>query len=438
MPQKGISQNAWQCNVCKDGPRNCWMYPNKPACINCSRPKPKSPLFYSQTTEGKAAAAKSNGGNGGGGGGNGAKGGGGSFAKQEQLIAQQSKQIAQLLELQDGPSAVAAKENARLQKVIASKDRAIERLWKMPGDADMDDSSGPPASAGRTTSELEAERKQIEAKRKKMEEMLKHDPGDSDLEACVESLKKRHEAKQQEILLSKDPEDRLRGNHERRRRLKTEVESLTTKMHEAAEEAEEAEKRADACYQTFLQHNQEIDRLRVEERSISSTEAQPINSAADVSTIFEELRGNYEARFADPTLPEAILAQKEKTSGLLTQMGELLRALSQVDVGIQQAAKAEEQKSATAAEAAAKAATSAAVAAAAAPPPAAKAPAAPPPKAAPPEPVRSSGQKGARDGTEEVRVARRKAMAVTGAVVAVPGAAQPNEKSTGSQLAIGA
>ena len=49
-----ISQNAWQCNNCKEE----WMYPNKPKCIRCGRANPKNPLFFLQTARGKAVAKK--------------------------------------------------------------------------------------------------------------------------------------------------------------------------------------------------------------------------------------------------------------------------------------------------------------------------------------------------------------------------------------------
>ena len=153
-----------------------------------------------------------------------------------------------------------------------------------------------------------------------------------------------------------------------------------------------------------------------------------------MSTIFEELRGKYEARFSDNTLPQEVLAHKTKTSELLSQIKDSLTALSQIDVGFQQAAKLEEQKSTAAAEAAAKAKNSAAAVAAVAPQAAEPAPAAAPSPEVPPASARSSGQKGGRDSTDEVRVARRKAMVATGVVVAIPGSSKP--ASSNNQLAI--
>ena len=87
----------------------------------------------------------------------------------------------------------------------------------------------PPAPAVRTTSELDAELKAIEGKQRKMAELLKADPEDASLLACVEDLKKRHEAKKQEMFSSKDLGERLRGNHQRRSRLKDEVASFIEK-----------------------------------------------------------------------------------------------------------------------------------------------------------------------------------------------------------------
>ena len=236
---------------------------------------------------------------------------------------------------------------------------------------------------------------------------------------------------------SENPEDRLRGNHERRRRLKAEVESLTTKMQQAADEAEEAEKRADACYQKIGLHNAEIERLRMEERTLTAETPQSLNSAADAATVFEDLRGKYEARFSDTTLPEAILAHKGKTSELLGVIKDSLLALSQIDVGFQQAADAEQAKSTAAAAAAERAKTTATVAAAVAPKAANVA--APTPQAAvPPVPARKAGEK-TKEGpssAEDVRAARRKAMAATGAVVAVPASSVSAPAAGTNQLAI--
>ena len=156
----------------------------------------------------------------------------------------------------------------------------------------------------------------------------------------------------------------MRGNRNRLNRLKDEVESLTAKMREAAEEEEAAAKRANDMYEKILVHNAEIERLRTEARQIRAGEAQPIHTAADAAKVIEELRGNYEARFNDVKLPSEILAQKDNASKLLSQLATALTALSQLDVGLQVAAKAEEEKSKVAAAAAEAAAAAAAAAAA--------------------------------------------------------------------------
>ena len=159
----------------------------------------------------------------------------------------------------------------------------------------------------------------------------------------------------------------------------------------------------------------------MEERTLTAETPHPVNSAADAATVFEELRGKYEARFSDTTLPGEILAQKDKTSELLVAIKNSLHALPQIDVGFQQAAAAEQAKSTAAAAAAEQAKNTAAAAAKVVPQTANVAP--PPLQAeAPPVSARRTGEKGKESPSDiaEVRVARRKAMAATGAVVAVP------------------
>ena len=77
-------------------------------------------------------------------------------------------------------------------------------------------------------------------------------------------------------------------------------------MREATVEAEEAESRADTFYQKNLSHNIEIERLRIEERSLGPA-SQPINTAAAAAKVVQELRGNYETRFSDDKLPSEVL-----------------------------------------------------------------------------------------------------------------------------------
>ena len=199
-------------------------------------------------------------------------------------------------------------------------------------------------------------------------------------------------------------------------------------MQQAAEEAEEAEKRANACYQKIGLHNAEIERLRMEERTLTAEAPQALNSAADAATVFEGLRGKYEARFSDTRLPQTILAQKDKTSELHGVIKDSLLALSQIDVGFQQAAVAEQAKSAAAAAAAEQAKITAAAAAAVVPQTAIVA--TPTPQAAVlPVSERKAGEKTKEgpSGTEDVRAARRKAMAATGVVVAVPASQSSNQ-----------
>ena len=72
------------------------MYPNKARCIRCDRIKPNKPLYYSQTTEGKAAAKKK------------------ADARSNNGGSNELK--------------AAEKENERLTKQLADKDRLIVRI----------------------------------------------------------------------------------------------------------------------------------------------------------------------------------------------------------------------------------------------------------------------------------------------------------------------
>ena len=233
--------------------------------------------------------------------GGGGKGRGPSWADIDAVTSQVTKAVTAAIGI-GTVSSPKESEVDKLKRENADLARTVDRLQtgaaSTADDADMGGLGAPLGSAGRTTAELEGDLKKIDAKIKRFAESLKEDPDDAAFASYVDTLKQQAEAKRLEYHSSKDPEDRLRGNHQRRNRLKNEVEALTTKLRQATVEQEDAQKRADALYEKILQHNSEIERLRVEERTLCS-EAKPINNAASMGTIFQELRGNYEARFLD-------------------------------------------------------------------------------------------------------------------------------------------
>ena len=112
-----------------------------------------------------------------------------------------------------------------------------------------------------------------------------------------ESVKKRlHD--------SKNPDEQVRNKSLRLNRLKDQCETYAVKLREACTEEEEAGKRADALCEKIRANKIEIEQLRAETRNLQN------GRPADMATVVETMRANYEQHFANPSLAQGIGSEK--------------------------------------------------------------------------------------------------------------------------------
>ena len=127
-------------------------------------------------------------------------------------------------------------------------------------------------------------------------------------------------------MIRENPDEHVRNKSLRLNRLKDQCETYAVKLREACTEEEEAGKRADALRDKICANRIEIQQLRAKTRILQN------GRPADMATVVETMRKNYEQHFANPSLSEGISGKKAEVEAAFVSMAELLRQLAVFDV----------------------------------------------------------------------------------------------------------
>ena len=280
----------WLCRPC-----GSWNSKKNECCFRCKTPKHKKAELWGDRS-------KSHGG-----------GGGGAGSKQ-------------------------SKSDAEIDRRIDLLTKQVEKLTKPNGHNKVEEklpanSVPTPAGAPDVPENLVSELKCIESDQKMVAVKLKERPGCPRMLQWASELKATHESVKKRLRDSQDPDEQVQNKGLRLNRLKELCETDTAKLREACLEEEEAGKRAGALCAKIKANKVEIERLRAESRLLQN------GRPADMATVVESMRLDYEQHFANPALSEGISGRKAEVEAAFVSIANLLQQLAAFDVTLKACTK---------------------------------------------------------------------------------------------------